>query len=112
MSRKAAPVGRRYDPDAAWKDGQGTLVFEREESFGGKLDLEHFELASERTDARFFEVFDDELVVAARLIDADAAAGEDMLAHARRESDGDISLSKHCAADLRIAILEREVPMA
>jgi hypothetical protein len=87
-------------------------VLESEQSLCGKLDLELFELAPESADARLFQVLDDELIVAARLVHADTAASEHQLAGARRESGGDISLPEHGAADLRIAILEREVPVA
>ena len=45
----------------------------RKQSLGGELRLQPLELALQRADAGFLHVLDDELVFAARLVQADAA---------------------------------------
>src|SRR5262249_6472389 len=86
---------RRGDyPYAARKTGQAALPLDGEQALRCELYLEAFELASERSDAGFFEVLDDKLKFAAGLVQGDAAAGEDLLPNLRRESQGHISLTK------------------
>src|SRR5579862_9618023 len=54
----------------------------------------------------------DELVVAARLVEADPAADQDLLSVLGRESHRRVLHPKHRATQLGVAIFEREIPMA
>jgi len=58
--------GRRDDADTLWKSRQWPLVFQGKRDFGGKLDLELFELRRRAPHAGFFQVLDVQLIVAAR----------------------------------------------
>src|ERR1700688_4960949 len=57
-------------------------------------------------------MFDQQLIVAARLIQAHAAAGDHRLAFARREATQAVASPEHRTAQLRIAVLEREIPVS
>jgi hypothetical protein len=87
MSRRAAPVGEVITPIRRGKRGRLRYT-------------------------RFFKVLDDELVVAARLIETDPTAREDVLTGFRGESHSHISLAKHRAPQLSIPIFHREIPVA
>src|SRR5207253_3168726 len=54
---------------------------------------------------------DDELILTARLVHADAAAHQDLSAGARCEAHERVPHPEHGAAQLRFPVLEREVPV-
>ena len=70
--------GRGDDADGAGKGGQRALAGGVEEAFGVEALLELFEGELERAGADGFHGFGDELHLAALLVDADAAADEDV----------------------------------
>ena len=57
-------------------------------------------------------MLDDELVVAAGLVKADAAAGEHLLARLRRKAQCRVFEPEHRAAQLGVAVFEREIPVS
>jgi hypothetical protein len=77
----------------------------------GQPRLEFLEGTLERAQARILDVIDEQLVVAARLVETDSPARDDTLPIARLEAREHVALSEHRAAQLRIAILQREIPM-
>ena len=83
MSRSAAPVGDVTTPIRRGKRGSGRLRAGANSPSAASLALEALELALERAQARLFEVFDDELVLAAGLVHADAAAHQQLRPGAR-----------------------------
>src|SRR5213080_456438 len=98
MSRSAAPDGEVITPMRCGNRG--------------RLRFQALELALERADARLLQVLDDELVLAPRLVDADAAANQHLRAGTGREADERVLRPEHRAAQLRVPVLEGEVPVA
>ena len=71
--------------------------------------LERLELPLEAADAIFDHGPDDELVLPARLVEAEAAEGYDLLAVAQAHALPRGVAAKHHRAELRAGILERKV---
>src|SRR6184192_3873723 len=92
-------------------EGLFALERKREQTLGRELGLEPLELASQRTDTGLLQMLDDELVLTARLVHADAAAHQDLSAGARCEAHERVPHPEHGAAQLRFPVLEREVPV-
>src|SRR5882724_2633588 len=109
---KGGPSRRGDYTNTPRETRQAALVLEREQALSCEFCLEAFELPLEGTDTRFFQVLDDELILAARLVETQPAAREDVLPGLRGESHSHISLAKHRAAQLCIPIFHREVPVA
>ena len=106
-------AGRRGDDaDAARKTGQGALACGVEQSLGGELQLQRLEAPPQLAFAGFLQVIDDELELAARLVQPDARAQQHLQAVARGRANGQVALAEHGAAHLRILVLEREIPVA
>src|SRR5947208_9925016 len=63
--------------DAPRETRQTALALEREQTLGRELGLEPLELASQRTDTGLLQMLDDELILTARLVHADAARSEE-----------------------------------
>jgi hypothetical protein len=89
MSRMAAPLGEVMTPMRFGMTGR----------------------ALQCAEAGIFHVIDHELILAARLIQADARAHQHFLAVARREGTQHISLPEHAAAHLRSGVFQRKVPV-
>src|SRR4029077_4487890 len=106
------PRWRGDHADTLRKARQASLALERKQTFGRQVRLQALELALERADARLLQVLDDELVLAPRLVDADAAADQHLRAAAGREADQRVLHPEHGAAQLRVPVLEGEVPVA
>jgi hypothetical protein len=104
MSCTAAPLGEVMTPI---RRGAGC-----EQAFGGQPCLELVERALQRADAGILEQLDQQLVVAARFVQAHTAEGLHQLALARREACQAIALAEHGAAHLRVAVLEGKIPVA
>ena len=106
-------AGRRGDhADSAGEAGQAALELGVEEALAGQLRLEALELLPQGPDAGLLHVLGDELEFPARLIEADSAAREHFLAIARGEANAAVLAAKHGGAQLRVAVLEGEVPVA
>ncbi len=97
--------------DTPRKARQAAFALERKQTLGRELRFQALELAPQRADARLLQVLDDELVLAPRLVDADAAADQHLRAGAGREADQRVLHPEHGAAQLRVPVLEREVPV-
>ena len=105
-------AGRGDDADAAWQARQCALGRRIEQAFGAKARLELLELALQRAGTGFLQRFDDELEVAARLVQAHAGACQHAHAVAGAEAQRAAARAEHRAADLRRGVLEREVQVA
>src|ERR1700730_5996370 len=106
------PGWRGDHADTLWKPRQTSFALERKHTFGRQLGFQALELAPQRADTRLLQVLDDELVLAPRLVHADAAADQHLRAGARREADEGVLHPEHGTAQLRVPVLEREVPVA
>ena len=80
ISRMTAPLVEVMTPMHLGKVGQGALAGGVEEAFGFEAVAEAFEGELEGSGAAKFEGFGDELELATGLVDADAAAGSDLVA--------------------------------
>ena len=85
MSRIAAPVGEVITPMRRGRAGSGCLCARVEQALGGELLLQFLEAAPQRAFAGLLEVLDDQLVLAARLVEARPGRGP---APARRRATG------------------------
>ena len=104
--------GRGDDADALGQAGQGPLALNGKQAFRGKFCAQFLELPLQRTQAGVFHVIDDELVLAAGLVQPDPGPHQHLLAVPRGEGTQHISLPEHRAANLRGGVLEREIPVA
>ena len=86
-----------------------TLV---KQAFGGKFLLERLETTAQLSLAGGFDLFDDELIVAACFIDAHAAEGEHLIAILETNGRSALSLSKKRTANLCGVVFEAEINMA
>src|SRR3989454_8304837 len=102
--------GRGNDADAGGEAGQGAFAGLVEEAVGGELLLEAFEfrLASAHS-GRLYEI-DDQLDVAALLVEGDVAVGEHLGAAFERRAA--VLALEHDASNLSVRILEGEVDVA
>jgi hypothetical protein len=69
-------------------------------------------LALQRAEARIFHVIDHQLVLATRLVEADARSHQHLLAVPHGKGAQQISLPEHAAANLCSGIFEREIPVS
>jgi hypothetical protein len=99
-------------PDAVRHRGHGTFAGRVEEAFFGELCLELFEGDLECTCAFWFEVFSGELQFAARFVDGDASAGDDLEAVRGLESQQPRLSAEHDDAKLGIAVFQSEIEMS
>src|SRR5439155_9134631 len=102
--------GRGNDADAGGEAGQGAFAGLVEKAVGGELLPEAFEfrLASAHS-GRLYEI-DDQLHVAALLVEGDAAVGEHLGAAFERRAA--VLALEHDASNLSVRILEGEVDVA
>ena len=112
MSRIAAPVGEVMTPIRRGRRGSGRLRSRANSPSAASLRLQLLELAVQRAYAGVLHVIDDELVVAARLVQADPAPHQHVHAVPRGEARQQVSLPEHGAAHLGGVVLEREIPVA
>ena len=103
--------GRGDDADAPGKARQRALAFRGEQTFRCEFRAQLLELPLQGSEAGVFHVIDDELVLAARLVQPDAGPYQHLLAIPRREGTQHISLPEHGAANLRGGIFEGEIPV-
>ena len=105
-------AGGGDDADGAREGGQRALAGGVEEAFGEQAGFELFEGELESAGAARLEGFGDELELAARLVDGDAAAGEDGEAVLRAEAEEQGLAAEENDRELGFAILECEVDVA
>ena len=89
-----------------------TLAPGVQQALGGELALELFKSPLQRAFAGFLHMADDQLVVAARLVQPDPALHAHQLAIGRVEGQGSAAGAEHGAAHLGAGVLEREVQVA
>ncbi len=95
---------RSHHANPSRESRQAPLALQGKEPFGSKLHFQALELSLERADAGLLHVLDNELIIAARLIKRDTAAGQDLLTCLGCEAQSRVLEPKHCATQLRIAI--------
>jgi IMP dehydrogenase len=105
-------AGRGDHSNPAREGGQSAFELGGEQAFGRQPGLETLEFALQRADSGFLHVIEDHLVVAAWLVEADAAADQHQLAGLGGKSDVQVALAEHGATDLRFLVLEREIPVS
>ena len=105
----AAPLGEVMTPIRARQRGQGSLARLVEQAFGGELLLQHLELAPQRALAGRLQLLDDQLVVAARLVQADPAVGQHLVAVLEPIVGPRWRWRKKARPDLCRIVLEREI---
>src|SRR5256885_14779800 len=104
--------GRSDESDAARKNRQRFFVFRVEETFGFETFFELIERKLQSADAERLHAFAVNLIFAALLVDADAAAECYLHAVFDAEFDAAAILLEPNATDLGLFILERELKMA
>ena len=104
--------GRGDDADGAGKGGQRALAVGVEEAFGFEALLELLEGELERACADGLHGFGDELHLAALLVDADAAADQDVEAVFRAEAEKHGLAAEEDDGELGVGVLEGEVDVA
>ena len=102
---------RGHDADGARQQRQRTLARRGEQPFGLEPALQLLEGELERAEPARLEVLTDDLHLAARLVDLELAAGDDVLAVGGLEAEQPQVAAEHHRLDLRGVVLEREVEM-
>ena len=105
-------AGGGDDADGAGEGGQGTLAGGVEEAFGEQAGFELLEGELQRARAAGLDRLGDELELAARLVDGDAAAHQDGEAILRAEAEHLGLAAKEHDGELGFAVFEREVDVA
>ena len=104
--------GRGDDADGARECGQRALARGVEEAFGLEAFLELLKGELERAGANGLQGFGDELHLAALVVDADAAASEDVLAVFRAEAEQRGLAAEEDDGKLGVGVLQGEVNVA
>jgi hypothetical protein len=104
--------GRGDDADGAGKCRQGTLARLLEEAFGFEALLELFECELKGTCSDRLHGFSDQLHLAALLVDADAAADQDVEAVFGSEAKEHGLAAEEDDGELGVGVLEGEVDVA
>ena len=102
-------AGRGDHAQAPHVGGQGTLALRIEQPFRLQLRLQLLERAPQRAFARFFQRLEDQLVVAACLVQSQPAARQHLQSLARLEFQPGAFRLEHRAAHLRARVLEGEI---
>ena len=102
--------GRGNDADALREGREGALAGFVEEAIRGELLLEALELGLASTDAGGLNEVDDELYVAALLVEGDVAVGEDL--GAAVEGRAAVLALEHDALDGGVGVFKGEVDVA
>ncbi len=104
-----SPRGRGYDSEASREGRQGLLTPGIEQPFGLKTFLQRLEFTLRGTGAGRLQVFDDELKVAARLVETDACPCQYLLAITGLEAQQLSFCPEQGAAHLGMGIFEAEI---
>ena len=86
MSRIAAPVGEVITPMRRGTSGSARLRSSGEQALGRQPRLEFVERTLQGAEPGILEMLDQQLIIAARLVQAHAAEGDHRLALARRKA--------------------------
>ena len=105
-------AGGGDDTNRARKGGQGTLAGGVEEALGQEAGLELLERKLQGPGTPGFQGLGDELKLAARLVDGDAAAHQNCEAVLRAEAEKLRLAAEEHNRKLRLAVLQREVNVA
>ena len=108
----AAPVGDVTMPMRCGMAGRGSLRSSSNSPSWKQPLLQLLEGDLQRADALWIDRFGDQLVVAARLVDAQAPARDHLHARLRRERQLPHGRPKHDRAQLAFGVFEREVGVA
>ena len=108
------PCRRRDESDGGGKLREGALASRIEQSVGGQTLLEPLKLLLEPTQSIVDRGTYQQLVVAARLIDAQFPEHDELgaIAQAARGATANDIAAKHDAADLALRVLKREIHVA
>ncbi len=91
--------------------GSGIFARRVEQAFGREPPFQLFEPAAQHAFAGFLHVVDDELILAASLVNARAGADEDLLTVRELEAEAARGHAEHRAAHLRLGVLQRPIEM-
>ena len=106
-------TGRRgNNANSPWQPGQRAFSGQVEQALGGQFGEQLLVLTAQGAKARILDMIDDQLELAARLIQPDARPHQHFLAVTRHQRREHIALPEHRTAHLRGGILEREIPVA
>ena len=105
-------AGRGDDADTQGRSRHGLLAALVEQAFVGQPLLQGFVFAHQAADAGFFQVLDDELEFASRLVEGDLRPDQYLLAIPRPKTDPAVAVAEHGCAQLRTLVLQREIPVA
>ena len=105
-------VERRHDADLAGKRRQRTLAARVEQALGREALFELVEGQLQRSKPLRLEMLADDLILAFRVVHADATARHDAEPVARREAQGAHGRPEHDPLELRAGVLQREVHVA
>ena len=112
MSLMAAPVGDVMTPICRGSVGRARLCAGSKKSLGREFLFQFLELSPQKPLAGRLEVFDDELVAATRFVDRDPGPGDDLHPILERKFHRTVRAAKHCAADLCLFVLQREIEVS
>ena len=104
--------GRGDDADAPGQRRQRTLALGGEQALRLESRAQLLELALQGAETRILHVLDDELKLAARLVESDAGAHEHFLAVAGGERAQHVPLPEHRAAHLGVRVLQGKIPVS
>jgi hypothetical protein len=99
-------AGRGDHTDDARRGRQRTLALGCKQSLRLELGLELVERALQCAEAGVLQVLDHQLILAALLVQAHAAASQQHLAFARRKARQNIARAVHAAAQLRVTVFQ------
>jgi len=103
--------GRRDHAEVRREPRQCTLALGSEQAFGREPLAQQLERALQRARAGGLEFLDDELVFAACRVQAHGAAHQHAVAVRGSQARAQVAVAEHRAAHLRVAVLQREVPV-
>src|SRR5262245_35798081 len=106
------PARRGYYPDASRQQRQLPLARLVEQALGRESSDLLLERELQRADAQRLHDLDDELIFPARLINGQTASQPDFEPVLRLEAHQPVPLPVEDRAQLRLRILQREIPMA
>jgi len=103
---------RTDDANVPRESGQSPLAIGGEQSFALEFDLQSLERGPQFALAGWFDSIDDGLKVAAGLVQGQPATHDDEGAVPQGPAHKTVPVSEHRAPDLRLSILQGEVPVA
>jgi hypothetical protein len=108
---KRGPIGARHDRDTGRKHWQRSLSLQGKKAFRLELLVDLLERLAPQTVARRFDAQDSQLKLTTSRIHGEFAERDDRHALVRRGERAARVGRPHHAADLRVGILQREVPV-